>query len=47
MLRLLADEGALRRRAREGQEFVRRYDYRVFAARELEILQNVCAGRAA
>jgi glycosyltransferase involved in cell wall biosynthesis len=46
MLRLLADEGALRRRAREGQEFVRRYDYRVFAARELEILQNVCAGRA-
>jgi glycosyltransferase involved in cell wall biosynthesis len=45
ILRLLGDEELLRRRGREGQEFVRRYDYRVFAAKELEMLQRVCAGQ--
>ena len=43
ILRLLADEELLRRRGREGQQFVRRYDYRVFAAQELEVLQRACA----
>jgi glycosyltransferase involved in cell wall biosynthesis len=46
ILRLLADEDLLQRRGREGQEFVPRYDYRVFAAKELEVLQGACAGRA-
>ena len=43
ILRLLADEELQQRRGREGQEFVRRYDYRVFAAQELEVLKGVCA----
>ncbi len=44
ILRLLESEELLGRRGREGQAFVRRYDYRVFAAKELEVLQSVCAG---
>ena len=47
ILRLLADADLLQRRARQGQEFVRRYDYRVFAAQELAALQGVCSGRRA
>ncbi len=43
ILRLLGDEDLTQRRGRQGQEFVRRYDYRVFAAQELEVLQSVCA----
>ena len=43
ILRLLADEGLQRRRGRDGQDFVRRYDYRVFAAQELKVLQDLCS----
>jgi glycosyltransferase involved in cell wall biosynthesis len=45
ILRLLDDADSLQRRGRQGQEFVRRYDYRVFAAKELGLLQDVCSGR--
>jgi glycosyltransferase involved in cell wall biosynthesis len=47
ILRLLADEELQQRRGRHGQDFVRRYDYRAFAARELEVLQEVCSSRGA
>jgi glycosyltransferase involved in cell wall biosynthesis len=43
ILRLLADADLSQRRGRQGQDFVRRYDYRVFAAQELKVLEGVCS----
>jgi len=43
MARLLGEPAERERRGVEGQEFVRRYDYRVFAARELEVLAGLVA----